>query len=147
LYPPQTGDDGQAETAAETSVCDETLTKDGHDYRGCAHKTVGGVECQNWSSQEPHKQDRFALKFPGVGLNDHNYCRNPDGEETIWCYTMDPALRWDYCKPEPVAKEGATGVKATKVKSIPATHAAESGSGGSAGKIIFVFGLVALVGR
>ena len=21
---------------------------------------------------------------------DHNYCRNPDGEPGIWCYTTDP---------------------------------------------------------
>ena len=29
----------------------------------------------------------------------HNYCRNPDGEASIWCYTTDPAKRWEYCDP------------------------------------------------
>ena len=28
-----------------------------------------------------------------------NYCRNPDGDddEGLWCYTIDPASRWEYC--------------------------------------------------
>ena len=27
-----------------------------------------------------------------------NYCRNPDGEPCgPWCYTEDPAKRWEYC--------------------------------------------------
>lgn len=28
-----------------------------------------------------------------------NYCRNPDGEPTIWCYTTDRKKRWEYCSP------------------------------------------------
>jgi len=28
-----------------------------------------------------------------------NYCRNPDGENTMWCYTTDPDTRWERCKP------------------------------------------------
>ncbi|XP_035682842.1 plasminogen-like [Branchiostoma floridae] len=28
-----------------------------------------------------------------------NYCRNPDWKGgTIWCYTMDPDTRWEYCR-------------------------------------------------
>ena len=27
-----------------------------------------------------------------------NFCRNPDGEKTIWCYTIDPEVRWEYCE-------------------------------------------------
>jgi integrin beta 3 len=30
-----------------------------------------------------------------------NYCRNPDGEATIWCYTVDSKKRWEYCEPIP----------------------------------------------
>jgi hypothetical protein len=25
--------------------------------------------------------------------------RNPDGGDTIWCYTTDPNKRWEYVKP------------------------------------------------
>merc|ERR1712136_383893 len=34
----------------------------------------------------------------GAGLQ-QNYCRNPDGEDTIWCYTTDEGSRWEYCDP------------------------------------------------
>ena len=26
-----------------------------------------------------------------------NFCRNPDGDRTPWCYTTDPQTRWEYC--------------------------------------------------
>jgi integrin beta 3 len=78
-------------------VCDETMSgeKDAG-YRGCQTKTVTGKTCQRWTSQTPHTHKKV-LGEKGVG--GHNYCRNPDGEDTIWCYTTDPDKRWDYCEP------------------------------------------------
>jgi len=26
-----------------------------------------------------------------------NYCRNPLSLASVWCYTMDPDMRWEYC--------------------------------------------------
>ena len=28
-----------------------------------------------------------------------NKCRNPDHDDTIWCYTTDPDQRWEFCDP------------------------------------------------
>ena len=90
--------------------CDEELkgTK-GDGYRGCQNRTISGNVCQAWSSQTPHKHIRTKEKFPNKGLEDtkngtHNYCRNPDGEPGIWCYTTDPKKRFELCKPIPKSK-------------------------------------------
>jgi len=62
----------------------------GENYKGNLTETRSGYTCQKWASQKPHKHS--------AGINEkENFCRNPDGEPTIWCYTTDPAMRWDFC--------------------------------------------------
>ena len=51
-----------------------------------------------WAAQTPHSHSVTPANYPNSGLVD-NYCRNPDGEPSIWCYTMDPNLRWELCAP------------------------------------------------
>lgn len=79
--------------------CDETL-RGGRDadYRGCQTKTRSGKTCQTWTAQTPHGHSRTPNNYPGYGLGDHNYCRNPDGQVSIWCYTMT-STRWELCNP------------------------------------------------
>ena len=84
--------------------CNEDLVGDGSTYRGCQDKTVNGRLCQNWSKDTPHKksdQNAKAFKEKAAGLGDHNFCRNPDGEKEIWCYTADKDKRWEKCSPIP----------------------------------------------
>jgi len=94
---------GDCSAACEQGVefqCDEELKGDfDADYRGCQSKTVSGKTCQAWTAQSPHEHIRTPEKYPDKGLGDHNYCRNPDGEPTIWCYTTSADTRWDYCDP------------------------------------------------
>jgi hypothetical protein len=73
--------------------CNETYAGDkGKYYMGCQTKTRSGKTCQRWVAQSPHKH--------GYGrIGDHNYCRNPSGSDSIWCYTTDSKSRWDYCNP------------------------------------------------
>lgn len=73
------------------------LPNKGINYRGTLNKTKSGRTCQNWTSQSPHKHNNTPQKKPNKGLGNHNYCRNPDGESTIWCYTTDKNKRWEYC--------------------------------------------------
>ena len=80
------------------AICDESLlgVKDA-DYRGCQNVTAGGHTCQRWDSQTPNTHDRTSENYPNSGL-ESNFCRNPDGEPTIWCYTLD-GPRWGICSP------------------------------------------------
>jgi len=80
--------------ADPAQTCADGLQKD---YRGTKSTTVGGLTCQAWSSQSPHKHSRTPEKYPDAGLEE-NFCRNPDGEpKGTWCYTTSSGKRWDYC--------------------------------------------------
>jgi len=76
------------------------------DYRGAVEMTEKGECCQFWDKQSPHKHDRLPENYQNSGLGGYNLfsgwwahmkCRNPDNEDGIWCYTMNPEIRWDYC--------------------------------------------------
>jgi len=70
---------------------DETMNDPkGKDYRGCQTRTKSGTPCIPWRSSYPR----------GVGYSPNteiwidgglasNYCRNPYGGDTIWCFTSE----------------------------------------------------------
>ena len=97
LYPNIEGkDDGQGsgtESEAIKSECRGRFT-----YRGTQNKTNSGRTCQRWDSQEPHPHEYTREFRPYAGLSE-NYCRNPSGDSQNypWCYTTDPAVKYDYC--------------------------------------------------
>eukprot|EP00105_Crassostrea_gigas_P034030 XP_019918178.1 PREDICTED: plasminogen-like [Crassostrea gigas] len=69
----------------------------GLDYFGTKHRTVDNIECQRWDSMEPHRHG-FSIGFMGLSASEHeNYCRNPDGENMPWCYTIDSYVRFQFC--------------------------------------------------
>ncbi|CAH1246529.1 LPA [Branchiostoma lanceolatum] len=89
----------------EGDVEDEICQKgNGASYRGKWFTTVSGRRCQRWDSQTPHSHSRTPSNYPSAGL-EKNYCRNPDGEDAVWCYTTDPDERWDWCPVPKCASE------------------------------------------
>ncbi|XP_078603311.1 plasminogen-like [Branchiostoma floridae x Branchiostoma japonicum] len=81
----------------------------GSDYRGTVSVTRSGKTCQRWDVDSPHFRFYKPDGYPELA---ENYCRNPGGNGSyIWCYTTDPATRWDYCiHPTcPVVCMGTTG--------------------------------------
>jgi len=79
--------------------CRETLTGNGQDYVGCQYQTNSGYVCQNWLEQSPQSHGYVPDWYPDGHLGDHNFCRNPDGDSTIWCITTNPTVRWEFCTP------------------------------------------------
>ncbi|KAG8522385.1 Apolipoprotein(a), partial [Galemys pyrenaicus] len=69
----------------------------GDSYRGNVAVTRSGLTCQRWSNQTPHRHNRTPENFPCKDL-DANYCRNPDGETSPWCFTTNSSVRWEYCE-------------------------------------------------
>jgi len=59
------------------------------DYRGTISTTASGMECIRWDDYEVENA-------PDAGLEDNNYCRNPEPEweESAFCYTADG---FEYC--------------------------------------------------
>ncbi|XP_072005389.1 tissue-type plasminogen activator [Engystomops pustulosus] len=72
----------------------------GQSFRGNYSRTNSGLVCLNWNSQGLDEklynaQHKDALQ---LGIGNHNYCRNPDGDKKPWCYIfMNGKYIWDYC--------------------------------------------------
>jgi len=81
-----------------TETKDEGMMGDGEGYRGTQNKSTSGNRCLKWTDESPNIYVRRDA-YPGRGLGDHNYCRNPDGYSTIWCYTEGTDERWEACQP------------------------------------------------
>ncbi|XP_058476929.1 hyaluronan-binding protein 2 [Solea solea] len=74
---------------------------DGEFYRGMVSETAEGETCLDWDSFFiAQKGDNPFIAFAGYdGIGQHNYCRNPDGDDKPWCYINKKGkLEWDFCK-------------------------------------------------
>jgi hypothetical protein len=67
----------------------DCYTGTGDTYKGLMDMTKSGRSCQKWDDEKPH--------VSAHALGNNNYCRNPDGKEKPWCYTLDPATEWEFC--------------------------------------------------
>jgi len=66
--------------------CDDVLQSD---FRGHFSVTQSGFNCKEWS---------MAAFYPGQGLDDGAFCRNPNGSgQRAWCFVENDDVMWDYC--------------------------------------------------
>ena len=88
--------------------CQNEATK-GSDYAGILAVTKTGKTCQSWSSQSPHSH-----MFGYVGS--HNYCRNPDSDTGVWCFTTDANTIFEYCAVPLCEGNSNTSLTLTEIK-------------------------------
>ncbi|CBY23114.1 unnamed protein product [Oikopleura dioica] len=68
-----------------------------------AERTVTGIPCQAWNATLPHKPISLP-PFPSLaGSRCHVL---GEDEQFPWCYTTDPARRWEYCALPRCAEDG-----------------------------------------
>ncbi|XP_077351263.1 factor VII-activating protease [Festucalex cinctus] len=73
---------------------------DGESYRGTVSETINGDECLYWNSHFILQKgmNPFNSFEDSDGLGPHNFCRNPDGDLTPWCFLRrGQKLLWNYC--------------------------------------------------
>ena len=92
------GDDDDEDDDKKPRECIEKTDKNGSQYRGTKYSvTVSGHQCQRWDSQSPNSHTRTPGNYPSAGL-EGNYCRNPDGHSSVWCYNGEgTSPRWEDC--------------------------------------------------
>jgi len=77
-------------------------TPKGTEYIGSLSKTISGRTCQYWAGHWPHEH-KYKIFPEGSIKAQSNHCRNPADKrfkgygDGPWCYTTDPAVRWEYC--------------------------------------------------
>uniref|UniRef100_A0AAY3ZWI1 Neurotrypsin n=1 Tax=Denticeps clupeoides TaxID=299321 RepID=A0AAY3ZWI1_9TELE len=73
--------------------CSEGFTELGY-YNGTVSQTDSGSPCLKWTEFPDYVQ-----QYPGRGLGDHSFCRNPDRESNPWCFFRQSsgAIGWAYC--------------------------------------------------
>ncbi|XP_034050584.1 neurotrypsin [Thalassophryne amazonica] len=73
--------------------CSEGFTELGY-YNGTVSQTESGASCLKWTEFPD-----YVMQYPGRGLGDHSYCRNPDRESNPWCFFRQNsgAIGWAYC--------------------------------------------------
>ncbi|XP_076103944.1 plasminogen-like [Mytilus galloprovincialis] len=86
-----------------------------HDYTGTHSKTISNRECQGWNKNYTH-----TVNDKPINQDDHstNYCRASSSDGLLWCYTTDPAFRWEYC---PIIPCFACGVFESLPSELPNT--------------------------
>lgn len=87
-------------TQCEINTNEKCVVGKGEGYRGTWSISHSGAECINWNSTSLRGR-RFTARIKeasSLGLGNHNFCRNPDNDDTPWCYIYKGTqIVWEFC--------------------------------------------------
>ncbi|XP_069797910.1 hepatocyte growth factor activator-like isoform X2 [Narcine bancroftii] len=123
------GENGtECHSVAHKDKNENCYRNNGVTYKGTEDETESKIECMPW--KEDFVRNRLNItsleEAFQLGLGDHSYCRNPDGDTKPWCYIiLGDHISWEHCdipkcgtatiyarRPPPLAR--MTGSKAPK---------------------------------
>uniref|UniRef100_A0A672JDN2 Uncharacterized protein n=1 Tax=Salarias fasciatus TaxID=181472 RepID=A0A672JDN2_SALFA len=87
-------------TQCEINTNEKCIVGQGEGYRGTWSISHSGAECINWNSTSLRGRRFTARKIDAssLGLGNHNFCRNPDNDDTPWCYVYKGTqIVWEFC--------------------------------------------------
>ncbi|KAG7489418.1 tissue-type plasminogen activator isoform X1 [Solea senegalensis] len=91
---------GFSGTRCEINTNEKCVVGQGKGYRGTWSISHTGAECINWNATSLRGK-RFTAKkvdASSLGLGNHNFCRNPDNDNTPWCYVYkNNLIAWEFC--------------------------------------------------
>ncbi|XP_063051507.1 tissue-type plasminogen activator isoform X1 [Engraulis encrasicolus] len=91
---------GFAGSQCEINTSEKCIMGAGNGYRGSWSISRSGAECINWNSTalRSKKYTAWRAEAHSLGLGNHNYCRNPDGDSKPWCYIYKGTqIAWEFC--------------------------------------------------
>ncbi|XP_019120008.1 tissue-type plasminogen activator isoform X4 [Larimichthys crocea] len=91
---------GFSGTQCEINTKEDCAVGQGEGYRGTWSISRSGAECINWNSTSLRGRRFTARKVDAssLGLGNHNFCRNPDGDSIPWCYVYrGTQIEWEFC--------------------------------------------------
>ncbi|XP_030274077.1 tissue-type plasminogen activator isoform X1 [Sparus aurata] len=91
---------GFSGSQCEINTNEQCVVGQGEGYRGTWSISNSGAECINWNSTSLRGRRFTARKVDAssLGLGNHNFCRNPDNDNTPWCYIYrGTQIVWEFC--------------------------------------------------
>ncbi|XP_072479058.1 hyaluronan-binding protein 2 [Notamacropus eugenii] len=80
---------------------EDCYESNGLNYRGEVSKTISHRTCLHWNSHLllDEAYNAFMEDATVHGIGEHNYCRNPDGDKSPWCFTQlnKKTVIWEFC--------------------------------------------------
>nr|XP_009666944.1 PREDICTED: hyaluronan-binding protein 2 isoform X3 [Struthio camelus australis] len=92
------------------------------EYRGRVNQAVNGKTCLHWNSHIllDYPINSFMEDADFYGIGEHNFCRNPDGDEKPWCYfKKNNKVEWDFCDISPCSGTAEEIPEVTDRAAIP----------------------------